>query len=337
MSLTGIQWSNITGRRPFVTSVSGVSLTVLNMMRDLGEQAVRSVDPDVEVVAVPAADEFADAMADGLSGEVLLASWLGHPIFEHLDELGVEWMHVPATGVDAWPRELLAGRTVTCARGASAIPIAEFVMGEILAFEKQFPDVWLSAPPERWNAANLGELSGKTLGLIGLGGIGTAVARRALGFDMRVRALRRRPAREALAGVELARDLPDVLASADHLVVAAPATPATNGLLDARAFDLVKPGVHIVNIARGALIDQDALRVALDDGRVAMASLDTVDPEPLPEGHWMYEHPKVRLSAHVSWSTPRGFERMIALFTENLERYLAGQPLHDIVDADEGY
>ena len=311
------------------------------MMRDLGEGAVRSVadnvGEEIEVVAVPPAEEFADALADGLEGEVLLASWLGHPVFDHLDDLGVRWMHVPATGVDAWPKELLGGRTVTCARGASAIPIAEFVMAEILAFEKRLPDVWLDEPPERWNVADLGELCGKTLGLVGLGGIGTAVARRALAFDMRVRALRRRPAREALAGVELARDLTDLLATADHLVVAAPATPATHRLLDAAAFARVKPGVHVVNIARGTLIDQDALRVALDDGRVAMASLDTVDPEPLPEGHWMYTHPKVRLSAHVSWSTPRGFERMIGMFADNLERYLAGQPLHDVVDADEGY
>ena len=271
------------------------------------------------------------------SRTVKLASWLGHPVFDHLDALGVQWMHVPATGVDAWPKELLGGRTVTCARGASAIPIAEFVMAEILAFEKRIPDVWLDEPPERWNVADLGELCGKTLGLVGLGGIGTAVARRALAFDMRVRALRRRPAREALAGVELARDLTDLLATADHLVVAAPATPATHRLLDRAAFARRKAGVPVVHNARGTFIDQDALRVALDDGRVAMASLDTVDPEPLPEGHWMYTHPKVRLTAHVSWSTPRGFERMIALFADNLERYLAGPPLHDVVDADEGY
>jgi phosphoglycerate dehydrogenase-like enzyme len=314
-----------------------VTIRVLNMMRELGEGAVRDAAPDAEIVTVPPAEEFDAALAAGLSGDVLLASWLGHPIFAHLDEIGVRWMHIPGTGVDAWPRELLVGRSVTCARGASAIPIAEFVVGEILAFEKDFPGVWLTEPPEQWNVAHLGELTGQTVGLVGLGGIGTAVARRALAFDMRVRALRRRPGRDLLAGVELATDLDDLLATADHLVVAAPATPATHHLIDARAFEKMKPGVHIVNVARGSLIDQDALRVALDDGRVAMASLDTVDPEPLPAGHWMYEHPKVRLSAHVSWSTPRGFERMVELFAQNLRRYLAGEPLHDVVDADEGY
>jgi phosphoglycerate dehydrogenase-like enzyme len=95
--------------------------------------------------------------------------------------------------------------------------------------------------------------------------------------------------------------------------------------------------VHIVNIARGALVDQDALREALDDGRVAMATLDTVEPEPLPEGHWLYSHPKVRLSAHVSWASPAGMDRTLEIFLDNLRRYAAGEPVKYVVDADEGY
>jgi len=95
--------------------------------------------------------------------------------------------------------------------------------------------------------------------------------------------------------------------------------------------------VHLVNIARGALVDQDALRDALDDGRVAMATLDTVDPEPLPAGHWMYEHPKVRVSAHVSWYTPDLLRVALEQFVDNVDRYVAGEPLHDVVDPEEGY
>jgi len=99
----------------------------------------------------------------------------------------------------------------------------------------------------------------------------------------------------------------------------------------------VKPGVHIVNIARGALIDQDALRVALDDGRVSIASLDAVDPEPLPEGHWMYSHPQVHLSPHISWSMPGASDLLVETFVENLRRYRAGEPLEGVVDVDAGY
>src|SRR5205085_4096431 len=112
-------------------------------------------------------------------------------------------------------------------------------------FEKRFPRVWLSEPPKHWNIADLGELAGKTVGIVGLGGIGTGVAQRALAFDMRVRALRRTSGRGAPEGVELALDLNDLLTTADHLVLAAPATAATTGLLDAAAFEQVKPGVHL--------------------------------------------------------------------------------------------
>ena len=111
----------------------------------------------------------------------------------------------------------------------------------------------------------------------------------------------------------------------------------TRYLINAETLALVKPGVHLVNIARGALVDQDALRVALDDGRVAMATLDTVDPEPLPEGHWLYSHPKVRLSAHVSWASPAGMDRTLEIFVDNLRRYAAGEQVLHVVDADEGY
>ena len=269
---------------------------------------------------------------------MLFAAWVGSPVYDHLDDLGVQWMHLPATGVDAWPRALLEGRTVTCARGASGIPIAEFVLACMLAFEKRLPETWLDEPTEQWNVARLGEVKGKTVGIVGLGGIGIEVAKRALAFDMQVRALRRNPAAGSpLAGVELAADLDDLLGSADHVVIAAPATAATQHLIDAAALERMKPGAHLVNVARGTLVDQDALRAALDDGRVAMASLDTVDPEPLPEGHWMYRHPKVRLSAHVSWSSPRSFDRIIDSFVVNLQHYMAGEPLEGVVDVDEGY
>ena len=129
----------------------------------------------------------------------------------------------------------------------------------------------------------------------------------------------------------------DLLPDVDHLVLAAPGTARTRHLVDAAALAAVKPGVHLVNIARGSLVDQDALRVALDDGRVAMATLDTVDPEPLPEGHWLYSHPKVRLSAHVSWASPAGMARTLEIFVDNLRRYAAGEPVLHVVDADEGY
>jgi phosphoglycerate dehydrogenase-like enzyme len=135
----------------------------------------------------------------------------------------------------------------------------------------------------------------------------------------------------------MAASLSDLVGSADHVVIAAPATPETRYLFDADAFAAMKPGIHLVNISRGALVDQDALRVALDNGTVARASLDTVEPEPLPEGHWMYTHPRVRLSPHISWSMPGAWDIMFDTFVDNLRRYRAGEPLRGVVDIAAGY
>ena len=285
------------------------------------------VVPEERFVAWPA-DEPADALV------VLPDDWEEVPA-AITDE--VRWIHVLAAGVDKFPLELVGDRVLTCSRGASAPAIAEFVLATMLAFEKQLPDVWVDEPPPHWNLAGLGGLRGKTLGLVGVGAIGTEVARRALAFDMDVVALRRTDGPMPLAGMERAPSLPELLARSDHVVVAAPATTATHHLIDDGGFEAMKEGVHLVNVARGSLVDQDALRAALDQGKVARASLDVVDPEPLPAGHWLYTHPRVRLSPHVSWSSPGTIDRTIELFADNLRRWRAGHPLEGVVDVAAGY
>jgi phosphoglycerate dehydrogenase-like enzyme len=270
-------------------------------------------------------------------GEVLLTATRGTPNLASVVARGVRWVHAYGTGVDGFPFDALGGAVLTCSRAASATPIAEWVLAVMLAAEKNLPGSWIHEPPERWNLVGLGGLAGRTLGLVGLGGIGQAVAHRALAFEVRVRALRRSDAPSPVAGVERARDLGDLLASADHLVLAAPATRETAHLLGRAAFARAKPGLHLVNVSRGALVDQEALREALDDGRVALASLDVCEPEPLPAGHWLYAHPRVRLSPHISWSMPGALDALIAPFVENLRRFQAGEPLLGLVDRALGY
>ena len=248
----------------------------------------------------------------------------------------VQWVHIMGAGVGGFPFELLRGRPLTCSKGASAVPIAEWVLAVVLTFEKQVPESWLHEPPEAWNRATLGEVAGKTLGLVGIGAIGTEIARRALAFDMRVVALRR-SSRAPLDGVTAAAALHDVLRDADHVVIAAPSTPETYHLIDKAAFAEMKDGAHLVNIARGTLVDQDALIEALDSGKVARASLDVVDPEPLPAGHPLYTHPKVRLTPHISWSSPVTMPRTMDIFLDNLRRFRNGEPLEGLVDVDAGY
>jgi phosphoglycerate dehydrogenase-like enzyme len=308
-------------------------MRVLTHVRGPVADQVRAAVPDVEVIEIPGDGE----LDEGLEGEVLFTIPWNLPNLEHVLGRGVRWIHTMGTGVDRFPLELVGERTLTCSRGASAVPIAEWVLAQMLAVEKRLPDSWITTGPDQWHTAQLGGLAGRTLGLVGLGGIGAAVAARALPFEMRVVARRRRDVPSPVPGVEQAPSLDAVLAVADHLVLTAPATSDTRHLLDADALARVKPGVHIVNIARGALIDQDALRVALDDGRVAVASLDAVDPEPLPDGHWMYSHPRVHLSPHISWSMPGASDILVETFVGNLRRYRSGEPLEGVVDVAAGY
>jgi phosphoglycerate dehydrogenase-like enzyme len=308
-------------------------MRVLTHVRGPVADQVRAAVPDVEVIEIPGDGE----LDEGLEGEVLFTIPWNLPNLEHVLGRGVRWIHTMGTGVDRFPLELVGERTLTCSRGASAVPIAEWVLAQMLAVEKRLPDSWITTGPDQWHTAQLGGLAGRTLGLVGLGGIGAAVAARALPFEMRVVARRRRDVPSPVPGVEQAASLDAVLAVADHLVLTAPATSDTRHLLDADALARLKPGVHIVNIARGALIDQDALRVALDDGRVAVASLDAVDPEPLPDGHWMYSHPRVHLSPHISWSMPGASDILVETFVGNLRRYRSGEPLEGVVDVAAGY
>jgi len=291
---------------------------------------LRAALPDLTVVAAgsPEAAAEADVLATLADGPEGLARALTPRI---------RWVHVLGAGIDGFPLDIVGDRVLTSSRGAAAPAIAEFVLAAMLAFEKRLPETWIDEPPTRWNSASLGGLAGRTLGVVGLGAIGTEVARRALAFDMGVVGIRRSASPAPLPSVTVTPDLPALLRVSDHVVVAAPATPRTHHLFDDDTLQHIKRGAHFVNVARGSLVDQDALLRALDDGRIARASLDVVDPEPLPAGHALFGHERVRLSPHVSWSAPDTIRRTFGLFTENLARYRAGQPLLGAVDLKEGY
>ncbi len=295
--------------------------------------SVREAFPDIDAIALPTEG----AIDPSLEANVLLTLPWGTPNIADVLARGVKWVHAYGTGVNGFPFEVLGDVPLTCSRGASATAISEWVMAVLLAAEKRLPQTWLDAPPERWNVAELGSLRDRRLALIGFGGIAQAIARRALPFDMQVRAYRRTKAKSPIPEVELATSLEALLADADHVVVAAPETPATRHLLCDETFAMMKPGAHLVNVARGGLVDQEALRRALDAGQVGLATLDCVDPEPLPEGHWLYDHPKVRLTPHISWAGPESHAGLMDRFVENLGRFVSGEPLEYRVDPDEQY
>jgi len=246
----------------------------------------------------------------------------------------LRWLHTLAAGMDEYPDWIFEVPVVTCGRGTNSIAISEFALASMLAVEKHLPGVWVHSAEAWVTQPGLGTLHGKTLGLLGFGSIGQEIATRALAFGMDILAFRR-TAGIAPPGVRFA-ELDTVLANADHLIIALPLTGATAGLLGAAALARLKPGVHLVNIARGGILDHEALLAALDTGQVGFASLDVTAPEPLPAGHELYTHERVHLSPHMSWSGG-GLAAMGSVLRENLRRYLAGETLLNIVPPGRGY
>lgn len=306
-------------------------------------------------------------LEDDVAGEILLAPGRAPGRPQGLDlvdvaDRGVRWVHIAGANVGDLPDRLFDHhRIVTCSRGAMASPISEFVLSSMLAFEKRFPHSWLNEPPlrgwgfpgdleaagggdevrmeppGRWGDADLGTLEGKVLGIFGFGSIGRATAEKALPFGMSVIAVRRKKIASGVKGVEIVEDLREVAEVADHIVVAAPGTPVTEKVFNDDVFSVTKPTAHLINIARGSLIDQEALIRALDGGLLAFASLDVASPEPLPDGHPLYAHPKVHLTPHISGCSPVKQQRTREIVIENVDRYLKNEPLHGYVDQKERY
>jgi phosphoglycerate dehydrogenase-like enzyme len=290
----------------------------------------------VTIVPIPSEGD----LDPGVTGEVLLTSPTTMPNLAHVLTREVRWVHLIGTGIDRFPVELIGDDCIlTNSRGLSAMPISEWVMACMLSYVKRMPDSFVTAPPERWNIPSPGfaSLHGATLALLGFGGIGTAVASRAIPFGMHVRAMRNSAAPSPIEGVEMVTSITELVAGADHIVVVAPLTDATRGLFDDDVFAAMKPGVHLVNVARGAIIDDGALLRALDSGVVACADIDATEPEPLPAGNWMFDHPGVRLSPHVSWHWPGAFPAMFETFLVNLRRWIDDEPLLSVVDPADGY
>ena len=248
----------------------------------------------------------------------------------------VRWVQLASVGIDYYPSWLFDGPVVTSARGTASDAIAEYALAAIFSAAKQVPDIWLREAGD-WRRRSLALVGGSTLGLYGFGSIGQALARRALALGMRVLALRRSDAPFGVDGVERAESLEQLLSQSDHLVLAAPSTAATHHAIDRAALAHAKPGLHLINIARGNLIDHEALLEALDQERLSLATLDVTEPEPLPPCHAFYGHPRVRLSPHISPSTEQIVPALIDKFIHNLDRFRSGAPLADVVDTARGY
>jgi len=259
----------------------------------------------------------------------------------------LRWIHLTAAGVgpQLFPAMIASEVVLTNSRGLHAVSMAEHALGVILMFARKLHLARDVQRERRWTQAELvtgapefGMLPGCTLGLVGLGAIGTAIAERARAFGMKVLAVRRRPGRGAVVDAEWGRErLPELLERSDFVVLCAPQTAETSGMIGAAELARMKRGAVLINIGRGALVDEPALIEALRAGRIAGAGIDVMAEEPLPESSPLWSMPQVIVTPHVSGMGPHYWERAMELFAANLERWLAGAPLENVVDKQAGY
>jgi phosphoglycerate dehydrogenase-like enzyme len=249
---------------------------------------------------------------------------------------GLRWIQSASTGLDFFPSWMIEGATVTVGRGISAVPIAEYVIAAILAFEKRF-DAVRPRGPKDWKPTSLGLLSGKAVGIAGFCAIGRAVAARASAFGVSIKVLRRSSGSTVDPGIDVVDSIEKLVESADHLVIALPLTTKTVNLIDAVVLAKAKPSLHLVNVARGKIVDQAALLRALDAGRLAGATLDVTDPEPPAADDPIYRHPKIVLTPHISWTGGDSLKAIAEKTVTNLDAYARGEPLADVFDRNLEY
>jgi phosphoglycerate dehydrogenase-like enzyme len=318
-----------------------LTVWVLASPRDRSLHVLESVPPGVTFVRGAERADFLGAPRP----DALLACWMPRAALESIWDLvaHVPWIHSRSAGVEeVLVPELVEGDTVlTNARGVFSPALAEFTLGAILYFAKGFRRMIGSQAAGRWDPFDLEPVAGRTLGIVGYGDIGRAVAEKARAFGMRVLAVRRRP--EASAGDPLVDEVVsldrrvDLMRRADDVVVATPLTPETRGLVGRAEIAAMKPGATLINLGRGPVVDEPALIEALEARRIRGAALDVFTVEPLPAGHPFYRLENVLLSPHCADNKPGWLEESLRFFLTNLERFRRGEPLLNVVDKQRGY
>lgn len=297
----------------------------------------------------PSGDETpaqAKAGLDALLGEaevILSNPMVPGDILQRAPKL--RWLQLTSAGVDRLldaPVVRSPAVEVTTAAGIHAVPISEFVIGAMLAFAKGFPRALRAQEEGRWNAYLPDELEEKAIGILGMGAIGSRVAALAYALGMEVLAIRRSVGSRHKGEGHVSEfmppsELPYLLGESDYVVVAVPLTAESRHMIGEQELRSMKPTAVIINVARGAVIDEPALIRALKEGWIAGAALDVFEQEPLPEDSELWKLQNVLLTPHVSGGTPRYMERAIDLFCENLHHYLDGRTLRNAVDPERGY
>ncbi len=255
----------------------------------------------------------------------------------------LKWIQLTSAGADRLLNSgfIEGGVTVTTVSGLHATPIGEFVLSAMLMFAKGAPQAMRAQLKHEWSRFAPRELSGKTVGIVGLGHIGAEVGRLAKAFGCRVIATKRSTteSHRALFADEImpAADLHRLLGESDFVVLSMPLTPETRGMIGEAELRAMKPSAVLINIARGPVTVEGALIRALQEGWIAGAALDVFDQEPLPPESPFWDMENVIVTPHISGGTEIYNQRAVEIFAANLKRYLADEPLENVVDPARGY
>ncbi|MBP6853528.1 MAG: D-2-hydroxyacid dehydrogenase [Rhodoferax sp.] len=321
------------------------TLPTLLVLADGTENQLRMLEPfreRVRIVIGPTLQSVADAapIADALL--IWTASRdLVQQVFAQTPRL--RWVHSRSAGLDSllFPALVDSPVPLTNSSGVYSRSLGEFVALGVLFFAKDLHRMQRNQAAGRWAPYDVDMAEGKTMGIVGYGDIGRAAARLAKGLGMHVIALRRRPEQsqgDPLVDEVMGNDrLHELMARSDYVVVTAPLTPDTRGLVSAQAIAAMKPGAVMINVGRGAVIDEPALIDALRQRRIRGAALDVFAQEPLPDGHPMYGLDNLLLSPHCADHTLTWIDDAMVFFTDNLERFLRGEPLRNVVEKRLGY
>ena len=323
-----------------------------------GERLIRDAAPDgweTEVVRSPtisdgdgASRPSSEALAAVREAEAYVGFGISRALFVAAPTL--RWVHSAAAGVGAvlFDEMRRSEALLTNSAGVHAVPIAEHVTAGVLHLLRALDIAGVQQRERRWDkapfvndASRVRELGDSRVLVIGAGGLGSAIAQRLSAFGASCTGVRRRPELGPPAGFDrvVGPDALDVeIPAADIVVLSAPSTPATTGLLDARRIALLPRGAIVVNVARGALLDESALVNQIERGHLRGAVLDVFSEEPLPASSPLWALPNIVLTPHVSAVSPARFwERELSLFTDNWRRYARGEPLRNLVDKQAGY
>ena len=309
-------------------------------LQSLDERAVISVAPDVEFIRASDTEEFQRL---AITAEIVVGV---HPEFLPTlirSSTALRWAHTSTAGADSYICDELKSSDVilTCAKGGAAgRNLAEHALGLALALSRNIAE---SARSSSWRRGELSagafELTGKKTGIAGFGAAGRDIADLLSGFRMDINAVKRNAPFGVINGVQVlpASRFIEMLEDRDVIFNFLPASPATLGIFDRRAFAAMKREALFINVGRGSTVETSALVDALKSGAIAGAGIDTVEPEPLPEDHPLWSMNNVVISPHIAGVSPARKERNERDFLENLGRYIRGEALRNVVDPIAGY